>query len=422
VKRRLLAVAALLVLVGSGAAIAYYLYVEHASRDIQGSPTVEFVPTQTVPPAVTREPDVPWPMYGHDAERLRVAAGVTLAPPFRRIWTFHAQSLVEFPPAVAYGRLYFGTNSGRVIAIGAANGRKAWSNDSHRCEAASPAVDRHLVFQVFLNAPPCNRPNSSSLTGELVAFAAGSGSVVWRRTIGPSETSPAVVRGVVYVGAWDGRVSAFAAGSGKLWWSTQLRGEVKGGVAVVGSRVYAADYSSHVYALSARTGKIIWESSAQPRFGSTGTFYATPAVAYDRVYVGATDGKMYSFGAATGELRWSTSTGGYVYSSAAVWDERVFAGSYSHQFFCFDAASGRVLWRFHADGPISGSPSIVAGRVYFATLAGTTYALDARTGRQVWTYPDGKYSPVVADKTRLYLTGYARIYGLVARRAVPSRP
>ena len=426
-RRRLLAAAALLVLAAGGAAIAYYLHVKHASRDIQGSPTVEFVPTQTVAPAVTREPDVPWPMYGHDAERLRVAAGVTLEPPFHPIWTFRAQSLVEFPPAVAYGRLYFGTNSGRVIAIGAANGLKAWSYDSHRCEAASPAVDRHLVFQVFLNVPPCNRPNSSSLTGELVAFAAGSGSVVWRRAIGPSETSPAVAHGIVYVGDWNGRVSAFAAGTGKLWWSTQLHGEVKGGVAVVGSRVYAADYSSHVYALSARTGRIVWESSAQPRFGSTGTFYATPAVAYDRVYVGATDGKMYSFGEATGELRWSTSTGGYVYSSAAVWHQRVFAGSYSHEFFCFDAASGRVLWQFHADGPISGSPTVVAGRVYFATLAGTTYALDAVTGRQVWTYPDGKYSPVVADTKRLYLTGYARLYGLVpqrrtAKRAVPSNP
>jgi outer membrane protein assembly factor BamB len=51
--------------------------------------------------------------------------------------------------------------------------------------------------------------------------------------------------------------------------------------------------------------------------------------------------------------------------------------------------------------------------VYFATLAGRTYALDARSGALLWTFPDGKYSPVVADSKRLYLIGYARIYGLV---------
>ena len=78
----------------------------------------------------------------------------------------------------------------------------------------------------------------------------------------------------------------------------------------------------------------------QPRFGSAGNFYATPALAYGRVYVGATDGKVYSFGASSGKLRWSQSTGGYVYSSAAVWRERVYVGSYSHTFFCLDAATG----------------------------------------------------------------------------------
>jgi outer membrane protein assembly factor BamB len=105
-----------------------------------------------------------------------------------------------------------------------------------------------------------------------------------------------------------------------------------------------------------------------------------------------------------------------VYSSAAVWRQRVYAGSYSDSFFCFDAATGQVLWSFKANGPISGSPTIVAGRVYFSTLARETYALDARNGRLLWTYPDGKYSPVVADPSRLYLVGYTRIYGLAERR------
>lgn len=44
-----------------------------------------------------------------------------------------------------------------------------------------------------------------------------------------------------------------------------------------------------------------------------------------------------------------------------------------------------------------------------------TYGLDARTGRQLWSFPDGKYSPVVADRKRLYVVGYARMYGMVPR-------
>jgi hypothetical protein len=64
---------------------------------------------------------------------------------------------------------------------------------------------------------------------------------------------------------------------------------------------------------------------------------------------------------------------------------------------------------------------VIAGRVYFATLKGTTYALDATSGARLWTFPDGKYSPVVADASRLYLVGYTRVYGLDEVRTRTSR-
>jgi outer membrane protein assembly factor BamB len=416
VKRSLLVVGAVVVLALVGGGLAYYLHVKHESRDIEGSSTVEFV-TTALPPPPPKEPGIAWPTYGHDPERTRVGTGIALAPPYRTIWTFHAQSLVEFPPVVGYGRLFFASNNGVLFAVGAKNGRRAWKYVSHRCVAASPALDRHVVYMTFMNRPPCNRPPNPSLTGEVVAFAVGTGRVIWHRTIGPSESSPVVVGASVYVGDWDGTVWALARKTGAVHWKTKLEGQVKAGVALVGQRrLYVGDYSGHVYELSAISGRIRWRASAQARFGGLGHFYATPTAAYGRVYVGATDGKMYSFGATTGDLRWSSSTGGYVYSSSAVWRDRVFVGSYSHRFYSFDAATGKTLWQFTADGPISGSATVIAGRVYFATLAGTTYALDARTGHQVWTFPDGRYSPVVADAERLYLVGYGKVYGLVERR------
>jgi outer membrane protein assembly factor BamB len=412
VRRWWLAAAVVILLGVVGAGVAFYVVRTHQARDVQGSSTVEFVPTETTPPKQPQEPGIAWQQYGFDMERLRVATGVSLAPPFKRVWTFHARQLVEFPPAVAYGRLFFANGAGVLFAIGAKNGRKAWSWDSHRCQAASPAVDRHTVYATFMNAPPCNRSPGPQLTGEVVALAVGTGKIRWQRTIGPSESSPAIAGTSLLVGDWDGRVWKLDQRTGKVLWSTRLGGQVKGGVAVSGNRVFVGDYSGHVSCLSFATGKVIWTAEAQPRFGSAGRFYATPSVAYGRVYVGATDGKMYSYGATSGKLRWSQSTGGYVYSSAAVWHDLVLAGSYSKRFFAFDAATGRVVWSFAADGPISGSPTIVAGRVYFATLKGTTYALDARTGAKLWTFPDGKYSPVVADADRLYLTGYTTVYGL----------
>ena len=70
---------------------------------------------------------------------------------------------------------------------------------------------------------------------------------------------------------------------------------------------------------------------------------------------------------------------------------------------------------FAANGPISGAASVLDGVVYFSTFAQRTYALDAASGRLLWTWPDGKYSPVVSDGRRVYLTGNGRLYGLVPR-------
>jgi len=41
--------------------------------------------------------------------------------------------------------------------------------------------------------------------------------------------------------------------------------------------------------------------------------------------------------------------------------------------------------------------------------------LEARTGRTVWIYPDGEYTPVVADSDRLYVVGYRRMYAFTQR-------
>ena len=432
--RWLAAGAAVLVVLAGGAALGYYLYVKSASRDVRGSSTVEFVPTEAPPtvPAPTRpaapQPREPaalsridWPTFAYDPRRLHFLPS-RLAPPFRVAWTFHGRHLLEFPPAVAYGRAYIASNPGVLYAVQAATGRVGWRYRSGRCAAASPAVAAETVYMAFLNvrrrgSDACNAaPSTPGIDGEVVALDARTGKLRWRRLIGPSETSPLVADGKVYVGDWRGDVYALDTKTGRVRWRYRTGGQVKGAAALAGRRLYVGSYDHNLYALAAGTGRLIWRSSSQQRLGGRGTFYSTPAAAYGRVYIGSTDGKVYSFGATSGRLRWSQSTGGYVYGSPAVWNKLVLVGSYSKTFYALDAATGDVVWRFAANGPISGSATVLGDVVYFSTLAGRTYGLNARTGRRVWSFPDGKYSPVVAGPDRVYLVGYTKMYGLVPAR------
>jgi len=393
--------------------IAAVLYRKHQGRDIRGNSTVEFVESEPKP--VKEPPHVTWPMYGYDAARLRAPEGNNLRPPFRQfpVWTFRGRSLLEFPPVIAYGRIYIVNNPGTVFAVSESRGKLLWQYRSHRCAAASPAVGRHLVFVSLLNKPPCNAANGAD--GKVIAFDAETGRIRWQRTIGPSESSPLLAGNLVIVGDWSHNVSAFAAATGKLRWRFHAGGLIKGAIALAGNRVYFGSYDTHVYALNVRTGKQVWRASSQPRIGRTGTFYANPAVAHGRVYIGATDGKMYSFGATSGKLRWSNGTGNFIYSSAAVWRRNVLVGSYDGSFYSFDAATGDVRWRFGAGGKISGSPTVINGVVYFSTLNGKTFGLDVRNGHKLWSYPTGQYAAVIASHYRIYLVGFSKLYALIER-------
>jgi outer membrane protein assembly factor BamB len=416
-RRRLYILIGVLVVFVGGLIAAVTIHRFQQTPDIRGSSTVEFTPTtipQKPPPPAAK---VQWPLYGFDPTRTR-SVDLALEPPFRTVWRYGAGTLVEFPPAIGYGRLYFSTNAGRFSAISVKTGKRAFKVDLHRCVAASPAIGPHAhgtLYAAFLNKPPCNAASGGhGNDGLVVAFSAGQGKIHWQRTIGPSESSPLLLGDHLYVGDWNGDVWAFNANTGALFWKRHVGGAIKGAIAAAGGRLYVGSYDGHLYCLT-QAGKILWSASGQHRLAGNGRFYSTPAVAYGRVYIGSTDGKVYSFGATTGKLRWSHSTGGYVYASPAVWNETILVGSYGGRFYGFDAATGVARWSFNANGPISGSATVIGDIVYFATLKQHTYALNARTGKLVWSFHDGAYTPVVAATGRLFLIGYSTVYGMVPR-------
>ena len=94
-----------------------------------------------------------------------------------------------------------------------------------------PALSRRHRLHAFLNQPPCNR-NGRALTGEVVALDAGTGKVRWRKEIGPSETSPLLWRGLLYVGDWSGIVYGYDGPHGRAEWTYRTGGKVKGAIAL----------------------------------------------------------------------------------------------------------------------------------------------------------------------------------------------
>lgn len=396
----------------AGLAVAgYFVFVRKPGN--VSHPNVEF----TAPPRRPTPTGSNWPLYGLTPQRTRYFAAARVHPPYRVLWHFGGNgNLIEFQPVLAKGVLYMLENSGFGYALSARSGKVLWKRRVGALAASSPAWADGHVFMVANAAGSAGI--SSAGPGSVWCLDAKTGRVVWRKRLAsPSESSPLVIGGRVYLGSQDGTVYALNAATGAIRWRYRAGGAVKAGVATSQGRLFVGDYSGDLTALRAGNGSVIWHAATSGRsFSRSGNFYATPAVAFGRVYAGNTDGFVYSFAARSGQLAWRQSTGGYVYAAPAVaalpgMPPAVFTGSYSGRFYAFDARSGKVLWTHSAGGTISGAPSLIGRVVYFSTLSKrSTTGLDAHTGRVVWSFHRGAFNPAITDGLRLYITGYSSLY------------
>ena len=212
----------------------------------------------------------------------RLAAWPTARPPFRRVWRFRAAHYLEFPPAVAYGRVYVPRQQGRFFALDAATRkRSSGAITSRRCLASSPTVAEGVVYQGMMRTA-MRQGGRSNARNMFVAMDARTGKIIWRLRTGVVESSPLLVDGRLYFGSWDNHLYAVRARDGKVLWRYKADGELNGAPAYADRTVFVGSHGGRVHAVDARTGRARWIASSFSRFGRR-EYFASPAVAYGRV-------------------------------------------------------------------------------------------------------------------------------------------
>jgi len=195
-------------------------------------------------------------------------------------------------------------------------------------------------------------------------------------TVNGITSSPAMVNGVVYIGAYA-TMWAFNAKTGRELWNYRTNNSISS-PAVVNNVVYIGSAGT-VYALNAKTGANLWIYTK-----GTGWF-SSPTVVNGVVYVGSTDGNVYTLNAKTGANLWIYNTEGEIYTSSlpAVANGVVYVGA-GFSVFALKAGTGAKLWSFNTGGTIGSSPAVVNGVVYIGGGEAKVYAINAKTGIPVW--------------------------------------
>lgn len=281
-------------------------------------------------------------------------------------WKFKSRAPIASTPAVADGTLYFVSSVGSLAALDAATGQPKWvvaveyerrfeAQGTHGYLPSTQTIPD--AWDVFKSSPAVagGKVFFGSGDGSLYAVDAKSGVLQWKfATRGVIHSSPAVAGGLVYVGSWDSAVYAIDAESGQQRWVFQagedpvLHNQVgfQSSPAVVDGTVYIGCRDAHVYALDAATGKKRWDYPT-----SKSWVIGTPAVRDGVVYVGTSDSRRFmALDARTGRLRFNTIVGGYVFSSAALAGDRAYFGSHNGTLYAVDTKSGAVAWQFRTEG------------------------------------------------------------------------
>jgi outer membrane protein assembly factor BamB len=356
------------------------------------------------------------------------------APDFGGVrWRFRTDGPIRSTPAVAEGRIYFGSADGHVYAVDL-QGHEVWKTDLGAGINSSPAVaDGRVILQTH--------------KGEIVALSADQGAVIWRVQTGPVipfewgfesgdyyDSSPVVVGSKVWIGAGDGNLYALDAANGKEIWRFKTEGRIRSSPAVSGGVAYVGSMDGSLYAVDAESGKLRWRFDTQGRALKSGNFgfdrksiQSSPAVADGSVYIGGRDGFLYAVDAATGKERWRLDhSASWINTAPAVSLGRVYAGTSDGRFIeAVEADTGKRAWRIPTMATVWGSPAVVgraSGQVYIADTGGFLHVIDVKSGKETWTYRFGGGvlgAPVPVEGMLLVGSNDGALYALGAGEGGP---
>jgi len=283
----------------------------------------------------------------------------------REKWKFKSQMPIASSPAVADGTVFFVSSAGSLAALDAATGKPKWvfvaeferkfeAKNLHGYRPAAQTIPD--AWDVFTSSPAVasGKVYFGSGDGNVYAVDARSGILQWKfATRDVVHASPAVVANTVFIGSWDGYLYALDADTGAQRWAFKsgedpaIHNQVgfQSSPAVVDGTVYVGCRDAHVYALDAATGRKKWDYPTSKSWVN-----GTPAVRDGVVYVGTSDSARFmALDAKSGRLRWIFNARSYIFSSAALAGDLAYVGSHNGKLYAIEAKSGKLAWEFQTE-------------------------------------------------------------------------
>lgn len=327
-------------------------------------------------------------------------------------------------PIAAEGKVFTVDTQGLVTALNLATGQVLWETQSIPEQKSAQPFSGGLAYEegvVFCATP----------AAEVVMLDAANGTVLKRFDLtAPVRAAPTVKNGFIFAVTINNQLEVINYETEEPVWShsgiLETAGLLGGSSPAIAGDVVIVPYTSgEVYALRKDNGSVLWSESLAnfQRLDPVSSLYhikARPVIEQNMVYLISHGGQMKAIDLYNGETSWMKSIGGI--RSPAVSDHYLFMITTQNDLTCIDRLNGKVLWVTKL--PLYKDPTTKVNKILWAgpVLANdrlivsgsndTALVLSAQDGSIVQTLRlpgEGHLSPIIVDKTVLFLTNNAEL-------------
>lgn len=286
----------------------------------------------------------------------------------RSFWSGKESALLAGGPVVDNGKLFIGSENGKLYALNAENGDLLWQSQIKGEIITAPAVDLGILVV-------------NTASGIMKALDTETGEEIWKveQDVPPltlrGVSQPVMASGGVLIGTSKGTVGVYILEKGQQGWvadigvpsgSTELERviDVDSAPLIFGDKVYAVSSRGNLAAIELKSGRIAWKR----QYSS----YRQITINRNSIYLTDVRGHVYSIDRLNGLERWS---------NLALTNRNVTGPAFVNGYIVVGDFDGYLHWLDHNTGEIVARHKVDGSGVYATpTVKGDVLYTQSRDG------------------------------------------
>ena len=250
--------------------------------------------------------------------------------------------------------------SGELVAVDLDRGTIRWRLDV--TTELTPATGEGLVFTVSEEV--------------IEAREAATGATKWRTPLPGGAAAPLYWdTGWLIASTPAGDLAAFRASDGTLVWRRQLGAPLIGAPGPALDRLFLPLADNRLVALQLATGETVWERASKAPI--------TAVLALeDQLVYGTTGKEVTSVDIRRGRERWTWPLGGDLAGSPAADEKRIYFASRDNILRAVDRSSGNLKWKEQLPSRPAGGPLRITDSLLMPLVSNQIVGFDPETGKQ----------------------------------------